>query len=70
MVTASPGPAVRAMLSGAGAWEGLEGQPVGPDGQPLEKEEERVPAWLWISIALAGCSFVVLSAYLGLLLPR
>ena len=29
-----------------------------------------VPAWLWIAIALAGCSMVVLSAYFGLLLPK
>jgi len=57
----------------SGAWDdNAPGQPVpavGPDGEPVE-EEEPVPAWLWISIALAGCSFVVLSAYLGLLLPR
>ncbi|HLP41608.1 MAG TPA: hypothetical protein VK465_08890, partial [Fibrobacteria bacterium] len=35
-----------------------------------EVPEEPIPAWLWISIALAGCCMVVLSAYFGLLLQR
>jgi hypothetical protein len=57
-------------LSQAVNWEGLADRvQAAPDAAP-EPEEEPVPAWLWISIALAGCSFVVLSAYLGLLLPR
>ncbi len=50
------------------AWE----KPSGgiSDGEmtvPEEEEAAPVPAWLWISIALAGSCMVVLSAYFGLL---
>lgn len=50
-----------------GAWEAPGGET-----QPAEEavQEEPVPAWLWIAIALAGCCMVVLSAYFGILLPR
>ncbi len=33
----------------------------------IEEEATPVPAWLWVSIALAGSCMVVLSAYFGLL---
>lgn len=51
-----------------GAWDG----PAGETSPAAEEEiqEEPVPAWLWIAIALAGCCMVVLSAYFGILLPR
>ena len=48
-----------------GAWENLAVDPAA-----AEEESDPVPAWLWISIALAGCCMVVLSAYFGLLLPH
>jgi serine/threonine protein kinase len=50
------------------AWESLTGKSL--PGQTAEEVHEPVPAWLWISLALAGCCMVVLSAYFGLLLPR
>ncbi len=57
-------------LSQAVNWEGLADQVQAVPDAEAEPKEEPVPAWLWISIALAGCSMVILSAYFGLLLPR
>ncbi|MDB5106790.1 MAG: prkC 6 [Fibrobacteres bacterium] len=48
-------------------WESQADQPIGGEGEVPEEESEPIPAWLWISIALAGSSMVVLSAYFGLL---
>jgi hypothetical protein len=47
------------------------GEP-GADGLAAEEilpedDASPVPAWLWVSIALAGSCMVVLSAYFGLL---
>ena len=54
-----------------GAWDGPAGETAVLDAELLEEEAaEPVPAWLWISIALAGSCMVVLSAYFGLLHPN
>lgn len=47
-----------------------EAAPENPGRDENEIETEPVPAWLWISIALAGSCMVVLSAYFGLLNPN
>jgi serine/threonine protein kinase len=50
------------------AWDHPARKPaLAGDLLPEEEEAEPVPAWLWISIALAGSCMVVLSAYFGLL---
>jgi hypothetical protein len=52
----------------AAAWEAPSGEGAISDAVlPEEEAAEPVPAWLWISIALAGSCMVVLSAYFGLL---
>jgi serine/threonine protein kinase len=71
----SPTPFAGAGTEGAGgivesprAWESPSDEPeAAAEGIPEEEESEPVPAWLWVSIALAGSCMVVLSAYFGLL---
>ena len=58
------------VASPARTWESLEDETEAaakPAGLPEEEEADPVPAWLWISIALAGSCMVVLSAYFGLM---
>ncbi|MDB5050633.1 MAG: prkC 6 [Fibrobacteres bacterium] len=53
------------------AWDGPQGESaVLAAVAPEEEASEPVPAWLWISLALAGSCMVVLSAYFGLLHPN
>ena len=64
-----PGPEGH-VASPARAWEDLEPETnaaAKPSGIPEEEDADPVPAWLWISIALAGSCMVVLSAYFGLM---
>ena len=56
------------MAGSAPAWEGAEDAQLSVD--PDEEPAPPVPAWLWVSIALAGACMVVLSAYFGLLHGR
>lgn len=51
----------------AADWTGPEGAAAEAEAGMPEEEADPVPAWLWISIALAGSCMVVLSAYFGLL---
>jgi serine/threonine protein kinase len=62
--------AIGAAYSAPGAWVEAQGAPGAVDSADTDAREEPIPAWLWISIALAGCCMVVLSAYFGLLLPQ
>jgi serine/threonine protein kinase len=59
------------VASPARAWESQESEPdaaaAKTSGPPDEEDADPVPAWLWISIALAGSCMVVLSAYFGLM---
>lgn len=55
------------------AWKNLQSEDLAaeePEKDADEIEAEPVPAWLWVSIALAGSCMVVLSAYFGLLNPN
>jgi serine/threonine protein kinase len=57
-----------ALASHTRAWESPDDEAeVKEPGLPEEEEADPVPAWLWISIALAGSCMVVLSAYFGLM---
>lgn len=54
--------------SAPGAWDAPATEFVSAEAILAEEEPaEPVPAWLWISIAIAGSCMVVLSAYFGLL---